>query len=326
MAFRLPTLLVILFSIFCFTSGCSATFNQTSPQAALSGPQLADNIGQSTVALVSDAPGDDDHGTFCSAVWVGHHTILTANHCLEGYAKHLLQAEQVKALLHMGMPLEMALMAVELAEDVDLDDPTVPTEVRAIVMVIRSVPPVNPDTLHIAYIVRDEVVDIGVAPKAIHHAQVVARIIRGDLAILRTYGPTPAHSYAHLAQVSPPVGAQIEVMGTPHHNFWLYRQGVVGAYRHTLKHDGFDKLDGPFMQISLLITHGDSGGGVFDDHGCLVGIDSFMEPGEPALGGYAIPLVTIRGFLAGQHLVPIKLDTNAKDPVLDLDEKLPQSN
>lgn len=325
MPFRSLLLICSLAFISIITTGCSATFNQVSANSPLPGPQLSQQIAAQTVALVSDdgSPGDI-HGTFCSAVWVGQRTLLTANHCLEGYAKHLHQMQQLQALIKYGVPEDAAEIALSLGlEELDSDDPTMPDEIKQMLQIISQVPPVSPDTLHIAYIVQSEVIDIGVAPRALHQAQVVARTPHKDLALLQAYGFIPPHAVAPLADTSPLVGAQVEVMGTPYYNFWLYRQGVVGAYRHSLQHDGMTEIDGPFLQASILITNGDSGGGLFDDRGHLVGIISFMNKGEPALGGFAIPLDTLRGFMAGQHLVPLKLSPSTKDPVLD-DEKLPE--
>lgn len=319
------TTIVSLFTIFTliFTLGGCCNSQITHPQ--LAGPQLANQVSDETVALVTDfgSKFDNGHQAFCSAVWVGRKSILTANHCVEGYAHMLTNVERVKVLLANGVPGQMAITLVRrgLAEATPEELADAPDLLVQLHALLQTVPPVNPNDITVPFIVKSEVVDIGVPPTAFHNTRVIARIPNQDLALLEVQGFIPDHSIAALADVPPAVGSTIAVVGHPYHNFWMYRQGQVSAYRHNMTKDPaaeddaeINKLQSPLMQIDANVQPGDSGGGVFDTHGDLVGINIFIN--ENLQGGYCVHLDTIRAFLAGQHLAPLKLDVSQKNPQL----------
>jgi|SRR5579872_829419 len=89
-----------------------------------------------------------------------------------------------------------------------------------------------------------------------------------DLALVRGAGVT-GHGYAHttLAEVRP--GAIVSTMGHPLGLWWSYSSGEVSAVRS--KEIGLDTV---WIQSTAPISPGNSGGGLFDEQGHLLGIAS----------------------------------------------------
>jgi hypothetical protein len=320
----LPLRLLGFLSVFCFllTSSC---VNAVNLHPILSGPQLAQHTGAQTVALISDIAmpslniGDDDddaaapapakpqisYRPFCTAVWVGNESILTAAHCVRGYVKEKRQAAVMQALLDQGIPpllIVIILGHVDL-DSVDLTDETLNPIVRGMAEIAKTVPLVDPSTTLIPFIVQGEVTNIGEAPSTLHYSLASAVNTSQDLALLTVYGPHVEHEVVSLADNTPLVGESVAIIGQASGHYWTYRVGVVSAYRHRIS---VMPLDGPFLQISADLVPGDSGGGTFNQRGQLVGINSFVSPA--LVGGFCIHLETIRGFLAGQHLVTLPMD------------------
>jgi len=309
-----------IFSLLFTLNACCQTGVISPP--AIPGPELAKQLTSDTVALVTNF-GDMDttHGAFCTGVWVGERTILTANHCIEGYAKMYHRSLVVEAWLKHGVPRIVIGMLLEAelddASDIvqgsDPDEEKMSDAVKEVIAIAKSISPVNPDEVFVPYIIQSAVTDKGVALSSLHLTQVVARSKSDDLAIIQVSGKHPKHLVAKVAQTSPLVGEQIELMGHIHHNFWFYRQGLVGAYRSSV--DDLPEIHGPFLEIAGNVGHGDSGGGAYNSQGELIGIASFIS-GDEVQSGYYIHLDTIRGFLAAQHVLTLKIDTTAKDPDL----------
>jgi hypothetical protein len=317
------------------TSSC---VNAVTLHPVLSGPQLAQHTGAQTVALISDiampslnladddadpntppAPPQISYRPFCTAVWVGNESILTAAHCVHGYLKEKRQAAVLQALLNQGVP---PLLIVIVLDNVDLDtvdltDQTLNPMVRGLAKIAKTVPLVDPSTTLIPFIVESEVTNIGESPSALHYSLASVVNTSQDLALLNVYGPHVEHEVVSLADKTPLVGESVAITGQASGHYWTYRVGVVSAYRHRIS---IMPLDGPFLQISADLVPGDSGGGTFDQRGQLVGINSFVSPA--LVGGFCIHLETIRGFLAGQHLVPLVLDPNVDESKIISDANL----
>lgn len=83
----------------------------------------------------------------------------------------------------------------------------------------------------------------------------------------------PVHEYSELSEELPGLGDSILCVGHPNGLYWSYVRGVVSSYRL-----GLPDMDimGPFVQVSAPVWFGNSGGGVFDSGGKLVGIASFI--------------------------------------------------
>lgn len=118
------------------------------------------------------------------------------------------------------------------------------------------------------YIIRKEVRKLGEEPAAMHLAHVKYFNSRHDLAVLKAVvDGIPGHSVVELATELPGVGEAVHVVGHPRGLFWTLTNGVVSAYRA-------DSVVGPVMQVNGTVWFGNSGGGVFDSKGRLLGIAS----------------------------------------------------
>jgi serine protease Do len=138
--------------------------------------------------------------------------------------------------------------------------------------------------------------DVGVPPTKMHVSVLLKYDPEHDLAVLETFGDTPFHSTASVALKAPRIGEDVHSMGHTKGLAWSYKHGWVSQYRKP-EFLGADEMVGPWMQVSLPGSNGDSGGGLFDEHGELIGIASFMSTQAPNAIFYS-HVGTIRALLA----------------------------
>ena len=89
-----------------------------------------------------------------------------------------------------------------------------------------------------------------------------------DLALLHA-PKAPSHAWAPLANESPAAGDHVAAMGHPLGLWWSYSEGVIASVRQTKL-----GLDIVWVQATAQISPGNSGGGLFNDKGELVGVCS----------------------------------------------------
>jgi hypothetical protein len=230
----------ILIGLLFAIAACGRPAVNTTPVKSPS--SLVAHMGNSTAGLVIKVNGLNR--VYCTAVWVKEDVLLTANHCVSAAAKmnhKILEAEKGK-------------------KPVDDDDDE--EDVDAI-----GEP--------ISYVVESEVTGVSSEPSAVHLGKVVATDDSHDLALVRVVkGGVPKHSIAALSDEMPGLGEHVYIVGHVKGLWWSYIEGVVSAYRKELP--GIDK-SGPFVQVSGPVYYGNSGGGLYDSSGRLVGICSFMS-------------------------------------------------
>jgi S1-C subfamily serine protease len=125
------------------------------------------------------------------------------------------------------------------------------------------------DKVH--YTIISETLEIGEEPAAIHLGYVKAQDLLHDLALIKAV-VAPSHDSADLASEMPALGEHVYVVGHPKGLYWTYVEAAISAYRvHMPWADG---PNGPFVQVNGTVWYGNSGGGVFDSNGNLVGIAS----------------------------------------------------
>lgn len=195
------------------------------------------------------------HRVYCTGVWVSRTEIVTAHHCVQAAANYLANPE------------------------LDGDGPDV-----------------DPNGVKITYIIGSEANGVGEEPTGLHMAMAIGLDSDHDIAVLRAMGNAiPGHKVARLADHMPGIGEEIYTIGHVAGFYWSYVRGVVSAYRDDLPGAKGLNISGPFIQLSAPIYHGNSGGGIFDEDGELVGIVSFTA-GAPVTS-FAIPIKRVRVLL-----------------------------
>ncbi len=90
-----------------------------------------------------------------------------------------------------------------------------------------------------------------------------------DVALLLAVGSVPSHEVAPIQSEPPKQGSQVHTLGAPLGVPWSYSRGDVAAIRFLPSHTDHDILT---VQVTAPISGGNSGGGLFNDRGELVGI------------------------------------------------------
>ncbi len=262
-----PILVVLLISV----SGCG-----TGRQASFPTLDPVDKVFSSTVAFMNDTPSDDEeedaeiedgmvhpptpsnkvvYRPYCSGAWVARDLILTANHCAAGitYMKKL-----------QGMNERDRMIAL-YTKNVQMDmKHTIGTEM--------------------SYIVQSETNGMEGKPKFTHKGKVVAMSHEHDLALVKVDSlSAPMHQTAKLANTNPKIGSDLMTVGHPGGLIFTISKVIVGGYRDHLT-DYIERKGtvGPFIQVVGPIWKGNSGGGLYNERGELVGLVSFVAfaPGQ----------------------------------------------
>lgn len=302
-------------------SFCSG-FNESvgSPATSYDGPHMARVANDATVALIVF-----DQGAFCSGVWVSPSIIMTASHCVVGYTQMVRSREVLSVLRAAGVPdmIIPALMSLDRDELQALhDNPGADPILKNLADMILSVPFLPIHGLVIPYTIQSEVTDVGVAPNKVFHSVAYYVNKRKDIALLRVDSNEGlgVHAIAKIADHNPRVGETIYATGMTHGAYWTFKTGVVSAYRHDLSHNGMKRVDGPFLEVEANLNNGDSGGGVFNGQGELVGISSFIT--DKTAAGYCVELHTLRSILIGQRIIKAKLDNGNSPDMRDIELNL----
>lgn len=111
-----------------------------------------------------------------------------------------------------------------------------------------------------------------------------------DLAFIKVIGVIPVHFIVKLGMELPAIGERVYGVGHPSQLYWSFVSGEVSAYRR-------DKGLGDIIQVNISIWYGNSGGGLFDRDGNLIGICS-QKLDIPSMSNY-IHLDSIKRFLEG---------------------------
>lgn len=202
----------------CSTSGAGRGAQvQGAPVVPAPATTMAWELTSKTVALVIVDEESGETRAYCSGVWVGAKTILTAAHCVEE-----------------GPPDEAPAFRYAMREDIFVGASTI--EAKYPLTHLMDVEELDEDH---------------------------------DLALLAARGQTPAHGVAELGS-NPEQGQHVHVMGHSKGLWWSYSSGDVAAIRFAPL--GSDPMT--WIQTTAPISPGNSGGGLFDDQGRLLGICS----------------------------------------------------
>jgi S1-C subfamily serine protease len=110
-----------------------------------------------------------------------------------------------------------------------------------------------------------------------------------DLVLIQVdFEKMPSHRYVSLPFELPAIGERVYGVGHPNKNYWSFAEGEVSAYRRISE-------IGDVIQANLSTWYGNSGGGLFDRDGKLIGICS-RKLEVPSMGFY-VHLDNINKFL-----------------------------
>lgn len=102
-----------------------------------------------------------------------------------------------------------------------------------------------------------------------------------DLVLLTTSADTtPSHGIAYLSSEAWQ-GQNIMILGHTGGLWWTYTEGVVSSVRTATDGQGKQRI---MIQVSGPIWYGNSGGGVWDEKGKLLGISSMVSGNIPNVG------------------------------------------
>lgn len=122
---------------------------------------------------------------------------------------------------------------------------------------------------------------------------------RHDLALVKVIAKLPNTRASHVACDMPVRGDKAYVVGNP--MAVLYSSvtvGVVSSVQREYGTIGVDDMDGGVMQISSGVVGGNSGGGVYNASGNLIGVTVRASQINEILG-FAVPLDVVKTFLNG---------------------------
>lgn len=116
-----------------------------------------------------------------------------------------------------------------------------------------------------------------------------------DLGAIQIDDRALQHTYARLSPGDISTGDRVEMVGHVGGYTWSYAEGLVSAIRMT-EPDPHGRPS-PTIQAEIAVGHGDSGGGLFNASGELVGIFSYVDARAPGMG-FCVHRDAIRAFLA----------------------------
>lgn len=114
-----------------------------------------------------------------------------------------------------------------------------------------------------------------------------------DLALIQVdLSKMPTHTFVSLPNELPAIGERVYQVGHPHKLYWSFSEGEISAYRTSFE-------IGEVIQANISVWYGNSGGGLFDRDGKLIGICS-RKLEVPSMG-YYVHLDSIKRFLETAH-------------------------
>lgn len=245
-----------------FLAGCCSAVTTNGQISSSPAPM---QLNELTIAL-THVDDDGDTAPYCSGVWVDRDRILTADHC----ARALIEENLVRQLMF----------------DV-IGDGELPEQET-----IEQMIDVLEQEAELDYVVYSDFTGVFKTPKIVHKAKVLRHDRTHDLALLSTTD-APEHLIANLTTSTPLIGDDMQVVGHPGGLGWSYTHCTLSAFREI--DFKVTKTVGPWVQCAGEVWKGNSGGGLFNDRGELVGIASFITvvPNE----SFFVHPITLRNFL-----------------------------
>ena len=121
-----------------------------------------------------------------------------------------------------------------------------------------------------------------------------------DLALLKLKTIPKNVSVIKISKVVQKVGERVHAIGHPRGEMWSYTMGYISAFRegYTWQDPEVEKeFSGDVYQMQTPINPGNSGGPLLNEHGNLIGINTFIDPNSQNIT-FAVTVKEIISFLA----------------------------
>jgi S1-C subfamily serine protease len=120
-----------------------------------------------------------------------------------------------------------------------------------------------------------------------------------DLALLKLTTIPRNVSVIKISKVTQKVGERVHAIGHPRGEMWSYAMGYISAFREGYTWQNSDdehEFSGDVYQMQTPINPGNSGGPLLNEHGNLVGINTFIDANSQNIT-FAVTVKEIVSFL-----------------------------
>lgn len=267
---------------------CCSAVNSAKTSASPPHENLPEHLVQTSVALVHFVNDDKEVAEdspdvnkaqllpYCTGVWVSKDTFLTAEHCVDD----------------IGRPEQTAQDLVQQLLDMltgEVPEPAPKTGADA------AWTPIHQPVL---YSVRG---DITPNTKLYHRGEVTAVDMGADLVLVQDKGASPKHPIATLSEAPIRVGESMHIVGQTAQMWWCYMRGYVSAELDEFHTTKDTTVKGIMVQAPVYF--GDSGGGLFNESGELVGMADEIAAKVPSVA-YYVHRDELRKFLVHNQVIP----------------------
>lgn len=123
-----------------------------------------------------------------------------------------------------------------------------------------------------------------------------------DLALIKIINPPKDLNVLRISQVIPPIGSQVHAIGHPNTEFWSYTTGYISQMKNqhewSYEDGGIDHVATVYL-TQTPIDEGNSGGPLLNEHGNIIGINTFGSK-EASFQNYSVSAIEIIRFLASR--------------------------
>ncbi|MEZ5940133.1 MAG: S1C family serine protease [Planctomycetaceae bacterium] len=141
-----------------------------------------------------------------------------------------------------------------------------------------------------------------------------------DLALVRVVGVPQSENIASAiwdVAKTPKIGEPVFAVGNPHGLSWTHTEGNISQKR--IQHAGPLSID--LIQTSAAINSGNSGGGLYDAAGHLIGINTYTQDKAVAEGlGFAVSFEVLLDLVPDEYNLGASKTDDLEDPVESYDE------
>jgi hypothetical protein len=230
---------------------------------------LVQKIENASIGLLTYKDKEKQYQVFCGGTWISENQIITAKHCVVDNDKDVTQLQQLDINdPEFGIKLQFIL-----------NDLLRPDEKKFVGKTLS----------YFTFKEKDKDFSLDKLPNT---ATIVKISVAADLALLEIADP-PNHEIAPISP-SPFLGQQIHIIGHPGREEFTYFPGYISSIRRSLDQQEIGTTE--LLQISAPIYFGNSGGGLFNSKGELLGVCTFLKANIPNIG-YFISSSELKKFL-----------------------------